>query len=79
MSKFSCVVHHIPGAENHRGVLLTRLASVSGRAAGSGDEVPVCVRSIAVIAPTDVDYSFSRMDKIRDRHNIYTDGKAGLD
>ena len=79
MSEFSYVIRHIPGAENHWGDLLSRLRSVGGGAADSGEEVPVCVRSIAVVAPTDADYSFPSMGEIRDRQDIYTDGKAVLD
>ena len=79
MSEFSYVIPHIPGTEAHWGDLLSRLRSVGGGAADSGEEVPVCVRSIAVVAPTDADYSFPGMGKIRDRQDIYTDGKAVLD
>ena len=39
----------------------------------------MCVRSIAVVAPTDADYSFPSMGEIRDHQDIYTDGKAVLD
>ena len=39
----------------------------------------MCVLSIAVVAPTDADYSFQSKDKVRHRHDIYTDGKAVLD
>ena len=79
MSEFSYVIRHIPGAENHWGGFLSRLRSIGGGAADSGEEVPVCVRSIAVVAPTDADYSFPSMGEIRGRHGIYTDGKAVLD
>ena len=79
MSEFSYVIRHIPGAEHHWGDLLSRLRSVGGRAADSGKEVPVCVRSIAVVVPTGADYSFPSMGEIRDRQDIYTDGKAVLD
>ena len=79
MSEFSYVIRHIPGAENHWGDFLSRLRSVGGGAADSGEEVPVYVRSIAVVAPTDADYSFPSMGEIRDRQDIYTDGKAVLD
>ena len=50
-----------------------------GGAADSGEEVPVCVRSISVAALADADYSFPSMGIIRDRQNIYTGGKAILD
>ena len=79
MSEFSYVFRHIPGAENHWGDLRSRLRYVGGGAAESGEEVSVCVRSIAVVASTDVDCSFPSMGKIRDRQDIYTDGKAVLD
>ena len=79
MSEFSYVIRHIPGVENHWGDLLSRLRSVGGGATDSGEEVPVYVRSIAVVAPTDDDYSFPSMGEIRDRQEIYTDGKAVLD
>ena len=52
---------------------------IGGGAADSGEEVPVCVRSIAVVAPTDADYSFPSMGGVRDRQDIYTDGEAILD
>ena len=76
--RFSCVICHITGAENHWIGLLSRLRSVYGRAAGSGKEVPACFRSIAVVASAEGDYSFPSMGEIRDRQNIYTEGKAGL-
>ena len=79
MSDFSCVIRHIPVAENHWRDLVSRLQSVGGGAADSGEEVPGCIRSIAVVAPTDADYSFPSLSKIRDRQDIYTDGKAVLD
>ena len=78
MVELSYVIRHIPGAENRWGDLLSRLRSFGG-AADSGEEVPVCVRSIAVVAPTDADYSFLSMGKIRDRQDIYTDYKAILE
>ena len=59
--------------------MLSRLRSVAGGATDSGEEVPVYVRSIAVVAPTEDDYSFPSMGEIRDRQEIYTDGKAVLD
>ena len=76
--EFSYVIRHIPGAENRWGDLLSRLRSVGG-AADSDEEVPVCVRSTAVVAPTDTDYSFLSLGEIRDRQDIYTDCKAILD
>ena len=79
MNEFSSIIRHIPGAENHWGDMLSRLPSVGGGAADSGEEVPVCVRSIAVVAPTGADYSFPSMGEIRDRQDIYTDDKAVLD
>ena len=39
----------------------------------------MCVRSIAVVAPTDADYSFPSMGDVWDRQDIYTDGNAVLD
>ena len=39
----------------------------------------MCVRSIAVVAPTDADYSFPSTGENRDRQDIYTDGKTILD
>ena len=57
----------------------SRLRSVGGEAADSAEEIPVCVRSIAVVVPTDADYSFPSMGIIRDHQDIYTDGKAVLD
>ena len=72
MNEFSYVIHHILGAGNHRGDLLSRLRAVGGQAADYGEEVPVCVRSIAVVAPTGADYSFPSMGEIRDRQDIYT-------
>ena len=79
MSQFSHVIGHIPGAEYHWGDLLSRLRSVRGGAAASGEEILVRVRSIAAVAPTDADYSFPSMGEIRDRQDIYTDGKAVVD
>ena len=38
----------------------------------------MCVRSMAVIARADVDYSFPSMGENRERQDIYTDGKVGL-
>ena len=79
MSEFPYVIHHIPGVENHCGDLLPRLRPVGGGAADSGKEVPVCVRFIAVVAPTDVDYSFPSMSETWDHQDSYTDGIAILD
>ena len=79
MSEFLYVIRHIPGAENHWGDLGSRLRSVGGGAADSGEEVLVWVRSIAVVAPTDADYSLPSVGEIRDCQDIYTDGKAVLD
>ena len=75
----SYVIRHIPGAKNYWGDLLSRLRSVCGGAAGSCEKVPVCVRSIAVVALADADYSFPSMGEIRDRQNIYTGDKGVLD
>ena len=61
------------------GNFLSRLRSVGVGAADSGEEAHVDVRSIAVAAPTDVDYSFSSMGEIWDRQDIYTDGQVVLD
>ena len=80
MSEFSYVIRHIPGVENHWRDLLSWLRSVGGGAPDSGQEVPVCARSIAVVAPRDADYPFSSMGEIWDRQGIYTtDGKGVLD
>ena len=76
MSELSYDIRHIPGAENNWGDFLSQLRSVGGGAADSREEVPVCVRSIAVVTPTDADYSFPSMGEIRDRQDIDTDGKA---
>ena len=56
-SEFSYVIRHTPGAENHCGaVIFCRGCDlIGGGAADSGEEVPVCVRSIAMVAPTDAD------------------------
>ena len=37
------------------------------------------VRSVAVIASADADYSFPSMGEIQDRQDIYTDSRAVLD
>ena len=58
MSEFSYGIRHIPDAENPWGDLLTRLRSVGGGAADSGEVIPVCVRSIPVVAPADANYFF---------------------
>ena len=75
MSELSYIIRHIPGGQNHWADLLSRLRSVGG-AVDSGEEIPVCVLSIAVVAPTYADYSFPNMGKIRNRQDIYIDGKA---
>ena len=78
MSEFSYVIRRILGAENHWGDLLSRLRSV-GNSADSSEEVPVCVWSNAVVAPTDANFYFPSTGEVRNRQDITINGKAGLD
>lgn len=59
-------IRHMSGVDNHWGDLLSRLRSVGRGAAGSREEVSLCVRSIAVVATADDDYSIPSMGEIRD-------------
>ena len=61
------------------GAVLSCLQPAGVGAADSGEEVRVWVRSIAVAAPTDADYSFSSMGEFPDRQVIYTDSLVVLD